>query len=378
MNPDGTEQTNLTNSPEEPNSDPAWSPDGTKIAFSREDAESSTDVIYVMNADGSNATRLAPGLTPAFSPDGKKIAYTVRNQGNSAYAVYVMKTDGTEQTKITNGSVSAFDPAFSPDGTNIAYAGREPSSESGSSYPDHASYSIFVANVDGSKQTKLITGEGYHEGYGDPDWSPDSSLIAFNKTEAQGGRVVKEIYVMNVPGSNAHGSEQQDPIAVGYGHEGDPAFSPDGQKIVFSFSGGNESDGGIYTINADGKEQKQISTGGEYAANWGVSPDSATLPLDTTRPRIVDVSPKPRSTIGKTNPTVRATVRDNLANLSKADVRLFVNGKEVPGTKFSYDQDNDLLKYQPPKLSKGKNKIQVVAKDAAGNVGNRSWYFTIR
>ncbi len=94
MNPDGTNQTNLTNNAAE-DFEPAWSPDGTKIAFtSRRDGNYE---VHVMNADGSNPVNLtnnsAQDGEPAWSPDGTKIAFTSLRSGN--YETYVMNADGS-------------------------------------------------------------------------------------------------------------------------------------------------------------------------------------------------------------------------------------------------------------------------------------------
>ena len=82
--------------------DPAFSPDGPKIAFwSHRDGN---EEIYVMNADGSGQTRLTNNAVgdgqPAFSPDGSKIAFTSAPDGNRA--IYVMNADGNGQTRLTN------------------------------------------------------------------------------------------------------------------------------------------------------------------------------------------------------------------------------------------------------------------------------------
>jgi Tol biopolymer transport system component len=81
-NENGDNQTNLTNNPAI-DSQPAWSPDGTKIAFARS-IDNNAD-IYVMNADGSEQKRLtkeaAQDYNPAWSPDGKKIAFGTNRRG---------------------------------------------------------------------------------------------------------------------------------------------------------------------------------------------------------------------------------------------------------------------------------------------------------
>jgi TolB protein len=120
MNPDGTGVTRLTHSV---GSDwlPAWSPDGTKIAFTsdREDPGCTficNEEIYVMNADGGGQTRVtsnpASDLGPDWSPDGSKIAFESYRDGN--YEVYVMNADGTGQTNLTNNPASDHRPAWSP------------------------------------------------------------------------------------------------------------------------------------------------------------------------------------------------------------------------------------------------------------------------
>ena len=72
-----------------------------KIAFiSNRDGN---DEIYVMNADGSNQTRLTNNpamIRPSFSPDGSKIAFVSNRDGN--YEIYVMNADGSNQTRLTN------------------------------------------------------------------------------------------------------------------------------------------------------------------------------------------------------------------------------------------------------------------------------------
>ncbi|MCJ7628798.1 MAG: hypothetical protein MUO50_10480 [Longimicrobiales bacterium] len=101
MNANGSNQTRLTFSGSN-DYFPAWSPDGSKIAFVSD--RNGNFEIYVMNADGSNQTRLtftsASELQPSWSPDGTKIVFSTDRDGRQE--TYIMNTDGSNQTRLTN------------------------------------------------------------------------------------------------------------------------------------------------------------------------------------------------------------------------------------------------------------------------------------
>jgi len=147
MNANGSGQTRLTVNPGFDNRDPAWSPDGQRIAFTS--ARDGNSEIYVMKADGSAQTRLttdpARDFSAAWSPDGTRIAFASARTG--AHDVYVMNADGSGQTRLTTDPASDFNPAWSPDGAKIAY-------ESTTTFGDGGG-EVLLMNADGSGRTNL-------------------------------------------------------------------------------------------------------------------------------------------------------------------------------------------------------------------------------
>ena len=195
MNADGSNQMRLTNNSAY-DSEPAWSPDGTKIAFviGRLGPYGRTDSdIYTMNADGSKQTRLTfdnggfyGNSSPAWSPDGTKIAFMSYRTGS--YGIYTMNADGSNQTLLTSGR----DPNWSPDSTKIAFSRRS------ENLPGWESMDIYIMNADGSKQTNITNTSLMGEEQ--PAWSPDGTKIAFYGDLYQDADY--GIYTMNGDGSN--------------------------------------------------------------------------------------------------------------------------------------------------------------------------------
>jgi Tol biopolymer transport system component len=178
MNADGSGQTRLTDNSASDNVNPAWSPDGTKIAFTS-DRDGNRN-IFVMNADGSGQTRLTDNSAsddePAWSPDGTKIAFTSDRDGNRN--IFVMNADGSGQTRLTDNSASDDEPAWSPDGTKIAFT---------------IVGNIFIMNADGSGQTRLTDGASDDK----PAWSPDGTKIAFTSFRDNDESDDNAIFVIN-------------------------------------------------------------------------------------------------------------------------------------------------------------------------------------
>ncbi len=189
--------------PDEGSSNPAWSPDGSKIVFgSNRDGKRE---IYVMDADGSNVRRLThtPGEgtgsgTPDWSPDGKKIAFVSGPKDWTEVEIYVMDADGSHVQRLTNTpGRHNWTPRWSPDGKRIVFR----SNRSGDPKNENAG-EIYVMNADGS-DVRQLTRYGFAAAR--PGWSPDGKRIVFTSShhaKSTGDKDDFEIYVMDADGTN--------------------------------------------------------------------------------------------------------------------------------------------------------------------------------
>lgn len=168
MASDGTATMRLT-SGKQNDSHPSWSADGSQIAFARDGD------IYVMDADGSRPHRIsdidAEESDPAWSPDGGLIAYIHRIPGTPIQNVWVMRPDGSDRRPLTNQNGRAFTPAWSPDGERIVFTTNAKS--------EH--FELFTVGVDGKALRNVVpTANDDFE----PAWSPDGSRIAYQEEGA--------------------------------------------------------------------------------------------------------------------------------------------------------------------------------------------------
>lgn len=145
-----------------PDWSPAWSPDGTRIAFASMRAFSwvaapgANNDIYLMNPDGTGVQRLTDSPIdewwPAWAPDGRRLAF---GRGSK---IYVMNADGTDVLPLTSGPGNDLHPSWSPDGTRIAFASDR-----------DGNFEIYVINVDGTGLTRLTNDP--HDDL-TPAWAP--------------------------------------------------------------------------------------------------------------------------------------------------------------------------------------------------------------
>jgi TolB protein len=257
MDADGANQVKLTHSPRAADEGPSFSPDGRRIAFTRQEGRDSA--IYVIRVDGTGEEQLTdtPGkrdLGPAFSPDGKRIAFTSDRDSNrdrigGPTSIYVMDADGRNETPITEGPRDG-SPAWSPDGERIAFTrGQVRRGDSGAEIEVRQ---VWTMAADGSSQTRLRHGSGLID-VCCPAFSPDGERIAFLGLRPGASRY--GLYAVCADGGEP--TRLSDPPLQAFDQ---PAWSPDGKRIAFKASRpaprGELS--GIFVIDADGGNARHL------------------------------------------------------------------------------------------------------------------------
>lgn len=209
-------------------SEPAWAPDGSRIAFARGFDATGNGVfvqtcaewsdILVVNVDVNNSPEInltngETGTDPAWSPDGRRIAFASARTGN--FDIYTMSSgDGSRVVQLTNDEWAEADPSWSPDGAHIAYTAGlrqtvggtqcgnmpisgNPTGGGGPHLTGHGG-GPYIFRIDSAGgDTKAVTEEG---GAAGPSWSPDGSQIAFVAGETEESEDVQLYFVQSEAG----------------------------------------------------------------------------------------------------------------------------------------------------------------------------------
>ena len=246
---------------------PAWSPDGSKIAFtsnragyaSREDSLGRWDFnVYIMDADGSDVQVVGPGFfiaapgvihspyrQPVWSPDGAWLAF---RGSRSLYTVH------TESFRTVNLGLTNADPAWSPDGEWIALVHMEPDFE--------GMGTIYVARPDGSEARKVFQFDPqdlFYPGALNLSWSADGLSLRFSFRPGDADR--SNIYFLHEVGVDE--SEPRKVSEVPFASR--IVWSPDGSRAVISRIGPGTDEGVLlYTTASDGSDKRVLVRHGLY------------------------------------------------------------------------------------------------------------------
>jgi TolB protein len=261
IEPDGSNEQQLTDFPTASIEDPDWSPDGSKIAFGTDLGENVH--IYVVNADGSGLTQITSGdgfeSAPSWSPDGTEMAIDAGEPGLPE-GIFIVDVSTGGLTQVTANPYGIFDtqPQYSPDGARITFTRIrkfQPHFHGGQT-------AVFVVNVDGSNLRQLTP---WGMNAAQSDWSPDGSKIAFN--DADDRIKTASIYVMNADGTGLTKITHDE-------NEGSfrPCWSPQGDRIVFTRIAFGPHGGpfDLYTMNPDGTDITALTQTPDFEnqADW--------------------------------------------------------------------------------------------------------------
>ena len=249
--------------------DPAYSPDGGKIAFV------SNNQVFVMNADGSGRRQVTTSPTaktdPAWSADGTRIAYVSNSfdvDMQTDLEIWSIRAEGTGRTQLTSNTFPDTQPAWSPLGDRIAFV---------SARTGDTDRNVYVMDSDGANQQSITPNSppgcssNCYQGHDDdPSWSPDGSKIAYIHGDLPAGGGLPDIWMMDPNGDNRINVSNSNTVSYAQ-----PAWSPRGDRFVAV--GATDTNRNIYVMDSDGTGQVEIDTN----AKNDINPDWQPIPQCT-------------------------------------------------------------------------------------------------
>ncbi|HEV8627362.1 MAG TPA: hypothetical protein VG034_23225 [Acidimicrobiia bacterium] len=255
---EGRHERRLTSGPDS-DQFPAWSPDGSTIAFTRVTLGGSTE-LWSIRADGSGLRQLTfsgagAKHEPAWSPDGRFLAFTAAYFNPTRVWIEVLDLATGRMTPVTTGPMDG-QPLWSPDGTTIVYTARSANGEDDD---------LFAVNRDGTGRRSITAAPFDYESerYAAYGWSADGSRLLVYYQHPEEGHIItlrpdgtgrQDILSDRVPAPGQQGSGTLQFLT----------WSPDERMIVFN------SYNGLRAVNTDGSGLRLLDPpdGGRYMADW--------------------------------------------------------------------------------------------------------------
>ena len=216
INADGSNFTQLTQTPDIWEEYPKWSPDGKRITYTCESGDNQD--ICIMNDDGSNQINItnhpANDYASTWAPDGKYILFTSDRTGNND--IYRMKSDGSEMINLTNSPENERFPDWRCSNGKIVFDSFR-----------NGSFGLYTMNPDGSGVTNLVSSPNH---YVIPRWSPDCSKVSVvHVNSEQTGFNRYEIYVISADGTDLFNLTRNNSYDMA------PAsWAPNGHMLVYT------------------------------------------------------------------------------------------------------------------------------------------------
>lgn len=200
--------------------------------------------LYLIDADGSNLRRLTDGLDPAWSPDGQQIAFT---RWRDPWGVYLVHPDGSSEERVVDG-IRLKEAAWSPDGQKLAFTINLSSNEPiricffGFCFtlPPFSLGQMWMADLESGALLSLpLDDRAVHA----PTWSADGGRIVYAGDRGLAWIDLDDMATGRFPGGSVWDTS--------------PAFSPDGRSIAFMGRVHNRWE--IFVMNADGSGRRQLT-----------------------------------------------------------------------------------------------------------------------
>ncbi len=273
-------------------SSPQISPEGRQIVYTRSRVDKVNDrwdsELWIMNVDGSRNRYLTDGSSARWSPDGTRIAFTREGEPQGSQ-IFVRGMDAEGATsQITHVDESPTSIEWAPDGNSLAFVMSVPERDTWKvklpprpegakwtgdpkvvtrlryrrdriGYVDDGYRHLFVVSATGGTPRQLTDGDWNH---GSPSWTPDGEEILFSGLrvdDAEHQWRQSEVYAVSLDG----GTTRQ--LTKRNGPDGNPKVSPNGRLVAFTgydWTDDTYITNKIYVMNIDGSDARMIS--GEF------------------------------------------------------------------------------------------------------------------